>query len=465
MFSTVRVKTIIQKIISPLWFISLLFSFFIFFNDKSLDTIVVMKIYGALSIVLLVRLFTFQEIVPFGPSFLIFLYSVITCFGYDVLVLTLGNEQYYLIEQRRHSYTEYYNLANSIMFIGNSMLLFGMHNSNTFNNIFKSRTKNNIIDKRAFISDFEKKTGLLISFIIVSSYTALLIMALATGRLRLIDYASVKDYFSENNVFSYLLRLSWVAIPTGTYYARNRKDYTILAIPIIFMFIILMISGNRNEILYPLSMAVGIYVWKRNHIERKQVPLSILMMALFVIIVINPLISSTRKIGLGLSTLISGTFGFYDAIYEMGSGINTFSITLYALDTQYTSFKYGLTILIPIVALISLNSIVNTTTFHSEYSPTVILNNLGHYGRGYTWICELFLNFGIIGTILFFLILGGYINSSESPRVLERKRLFFFQISPLFMLWARNSFNLNFIIIIFALVINWVIRIITRSKE
>lgn len=453
-------STGLQLILNFILFLFLLFSFFIINDDTIVQTETGMRLFGIAACLMIIKIFTSKRIGILGPAFILVIYTILSCFGNDILVLLLGNSMYLEVIASRHAYAAYYNLANAFYYVGCFSLLMGISYKGV-SGIRKDRRPG----KNEF-SDYEKNLYLNIAIIIIWTYVGWLAVMLVTRQVPLTNYADLKSWIATKPIQIYLLRLTWVAMPTYMYFVSERKQIIQFSIPVLIMAAFLMLTGNRNEIMYPLAVSLGVYVWKRrNFTEKKAIPISVIIAVLLVIFVISPMISSTRKMGFGISTLLSGSYGFVSAISEMGGQINTFSVILYAIDSGIYTFQYGMTLIVPIISMLSLNLIFGTSLYNSVYNPSLVLNALNHYGRGFSYIAEAYINFGLAGIVILFWFLGRYCGVSENVPNNSKQNLFYFQIMPLFMMWSRNVFGLNFIIVIFALIINIFVQLISARKR
>ena len=452
-------KRIIDAVSNIFLLLGTCYSIVLIIDQSIVSTYISMKVYGLLGIVLLVKVFSSKKITNLGPAQILILYTVASSLGYDILVFFLGEEMYSQIASLRHSYMEYFNFANAVYYLGIVAMIYGMMT------IKKTNDKNpEELKEYLSVSDLKRDLYMKIAFATVSIYAVIIIFSVITGRLPLTNYGEVRDWFATQPLLSYLLRLTWVMIPTYFYFAEKKTEYIKFCIPVGFMFIILMITGNRNEILYPLAIAVGVFVWKRYHLEgKKTLPKYVTIGSLLIVFVLNPLISSTRQSGLNVQTLLSGSFGFKDAFLELGQQLNPFSIILSAMDDGITSFRYGMTYIVPSISLLSLNLVFGTSYYLTsmKYNPTVVLNSLGHYGRGFSYIAELYMNFGTIGVLLCMFLLGRYMGKCENATFRNNKLLFYFQIMPFFMIISRNICGFSIVTIIFAVILNMVVG--TRS--
>lgn len=448
-------------------FVGLIFSVYIIIFPESIDTQFVMKIYGILAIIMLVNTFLVKNITLLGPAHILILYTLLSCFGYDILVLIDGDSYFDLISSIRHAYTDYFNLANALCYLAVLALIYGVRSQAKIKNIDLSDMKANLT-----FNPFERYLYLKVCYIIVILYTLILLFNVVSGRMPLTIYTDVREWFSTQPLLSYLLRLTWVAIPTYFFFAESKTEYISFLLPLSVMFLILMFSGNRNEILYPAAVAIGVFMWKRNRFYgKKTLHKGIVIVSIIIVFVINPLISNTRSTGLTLSDFAveftAGAFGFEAALLELGQQLNPISIILYALDNHITSYQYGLTFIVPTVSILSLNFIWGTSFYNNStyYNPTRLLNSLGHYGRGFSYIAEFYYNFGVIGMIICMFCIGRYIGKRENSTLIKRKVLFYFQVMPLFMVFSRNIFGFSILIPIFAMLLNLFVSLLSQRRS
>ena len=427
-------------------------------NDTIIDTMSAMRLYGLAAIMIIVKTASSKKMVFFSPIHIIILYTIVSNFGYDILVL-LYPELFKTIISLRHAYSDYFNLANALYYLGTMALVLGFERKKNGNNTKQIKELYYSFDST------ERIWYMRISIIFLYVYVGYLILQVITGKLPLTNYLEVKEYFSTRAELMYMLRMVWVVMPTYIFFAKNTvKDLLPFGAIVAIMFLILMFTGNRNEILYPLSMTLGVFVWKRFYLEEKSVPSYIILVSLVIVFVVNPMISNSRKEG--FNSLFSGAFGLVEGLMEMGQQLNPFSIILYALDKDLYSFQNGMTIIVPSVSILTLNIVFGTKLYqNSQYNPTYVLNQLGHFGRGFSYMAELYVNFGVIGMVLLFWGYGTYARNCESGYVSKNVLLMYFQISTLFMLWTRNTLALNIVIIIFAVILQVTVRCISQRKR
>lgn len=437
--------------------ILVLFSVALIIDDSLVDPSTGMRIYGAGSILLLVLLIVSEKIKTLTPFCIILLYAVISSFGYSILVFLYGDRAYTEICSIRHAYTAYFNEANAICYICCTLLLAGY--------LLGERKKEKGDTKsQGILGSKESKVLSQFASTIIWLYACYLLLSVLTGRMPLSNYAEVKEWTSTQPLLMYGLRLVWIAIPTYLY-VENSIKFRSFIIPVLMISIIFIFTGNRNEAMYPLAIGCGVYLWKRYKTTGKGIPIWVTIGIIVVVFIINPLISSTRQEGLSLADFVNGSFGFYDALLEMGQQINPFSITLYALDKTGAHLQYGMTILVPTLVILSLRTIYASGEYlYSAYNPSYILEKLGHTGRGYNIFAELYYNFGCFGAFLLSFIFGRYAARCEKSIIGSRRALVFFQLGTLFIVWVRNVFGFNCTIVIFTIIIDLAAYFVAASS-
>lgn len=440
-------------------FISFMFiiSVVLLIEPNSIPIEVVMTLYGIAAIIVIIYITLAESVLTFGPFYIILLYLICSCFGYDIVVAIFGHSAFLEISAIRHAYINYFNQANSISFCLLCSILLGSH----------SETQSPKYEYKQFKNAFSRKERsmlCLLSSIALWITSSVLLFAVLQGSLGFSTYAESKDWFAERSYFSYLLRLAWVSVPT---YILLCKQITIKAfiLPISIISFILIFTGNRNEAMYCLAMGLGSYVWRRQYEQGKGVPAWTVLLSVFIVFILNPIISSTRNIGLDFETLITGSFGVKDALIELGQQINPFSITLYAMDKLGYGFQAGMTILVPSLVILTLNTVFDSADYlYSNYNPLYLLERIGHTGRGYSIFSELYVNFGTLISMILVFLFSRFAVYCERIRFHPRLILLYFQTSTMIMLWVRNTIAFNITVLILAIIIDFIAYCYSGNK-
>ncbi len=450
------IKTLCVFVISFVFFISIV----LLFEPSFLSVESAMSLYGIGALAAVSYMFLSRSLLTFGPLHIILLYEACSCFGYDIVVLLFGHGAFLEICAIRHAYIEYFNLANAICFCLLCSALLGAR-------VSVKSSRNNFCEFQDAFSIKEKNILCLLCKVFVWTLCSVLLAAVMFGTLSFSTYSESREWFADRSYFGYLLRIVWVSVPTYLLLCK-RISVKGFALPLAMVSFILIFTGNRNEAMYCLAMGLGSFVWRRKQEQGRGVPVWAVIASLFVVFVLNPIISSTRAIGLDFDTLITGAFGVKDALMELGQQINPFSISLYAMDKLGYGFQMGMTILVPSLVILLLRALFDSSDYlYSDYNPLYVLERMGHSGRGYSLFAELYVNFGTVISMGVVFLLSRFAARCEHISSRPRIVLLYFQISTLFMLWARNTIAFNITIVVFALIMDSIAYFAanTRSQE
>ncbi|EGI2115006.1 O-antigen polysaccharide polymerase Wzy [Listeria monocytogenes] len=423
----------------------LVFSVAVACSSIQLDTSKALLIYGVGAFLLIICL-NIIKIQKFGPAYTIILYTIVTHFGYPIVYLIQGNELLIQITSNRHLYVQYLPHVLALSFIGCYSFIIGWQFKQKIrisNNKPKRLTTSNLLDKQQ-VSPLEKYY-LIISTSMIFAFCIILTINVLQGNLLSVGYAGVKDWLATRPLLAYMQRMFWVSlIPVVVF--KNKRFLKLNMIPVCIILVLLLLTGNRNDILYPLAIAFSLYC-----LVNKVVPKLPLLIGVIILFVINPAIAASRKeAGISLHNL---SWGFSDAIIEMGGQVNPFSIIFYLVHNGL-EFTKGLTIILPSISILNLNLFYSTSDYlNSIYYVPKLLASLNHFGQAFSMIGEMYLNFGIIGIIVCFCLYGFFANRIENKSLTGIRLVFYGQFSVLMMLWVRNSLMFNITILLFSLLL------------
>jgi oligosaccharide repeat unit polymerase len=377
----------------------------------------------------------------FGPAYSIILYTIFTHFGYSIaLIFTSYDELIKVLSNNRHLYIEYLPRVMSISYLAILAFIIGWHTDKFI--VMKNKSKR----LRTDISSNHKSTYVKVSTVVVYLYFAILIYyALSYGIIGQ-SYIIVKEVFASQ-FLSYLQRLFWVATVPLVIFAKKR-DFLINAAPLTGIFAILMLTGNRNDILIPLVVGFSVFTLKNRKLLK--VPLII---GLFTVFILNPLISEIRQAG--IFTINSISNGIEAALLEMGLQVNPFSIIMYLTENGVNPMR-GLTILLPSFAILNLNFLYTTNDFLSSmYNVQRLLENQNHLGQAFSMIGEMWINFGVLGAVLVYFAFGKFSRKMEKKITTDYDLLIYGQIALIMMYWVRNLILFNIILVIFSIALHY----------
>ncbi len=266
--------------------------------------------------------------------------------------------------------------------------------------------------------------------------------------------------------------------------AQSRSQNVVAAIISFLMFAVILLSGYRTHAFFPLL--VGTVLWVK--LGRKIPPVLAITVVFFVIVAI-PVVGALRELG-PYDKLASKDFETSmqsakaeDTFTELGQTVGVLA-HVFRLVPDKDPFRYGTSYLKEL--LISIPNIGFTqgqsdraSIARSVSSPEVIQGlapadwltyrvdpnrfRLGE-GIGFSAIGEPYLNFGLVGVVVFFILLGFLLGRLEMLNLLEHPNLLVFSAV---MYWhlartVRDDFG-NFLKpAIFALVVILIWRISTR---
>ena len=452
----VSLKSLAALLISMGTGAAVLISVLVLLQYVELEFPTAVRIFGYVGICLLLQLFA-MRMQPFGPSFVVVLYTIISHFGWPI-VATLGSFESSLASMltTRHLYQEYFAAASSVA----TLAMVSLFISWSYVQRRPIKVSGSAADRSAILLNIrESRFGdvyVSLSMIVTYAFAVLLgVFALGNGLISA-NYQTVKDAFAEAPGLAHLQRAFWVVFATlaalGTRRDILRATPAVLLIAITFM-----ASGNRNDILYPLAAAFGLYVHRR-----KQVSKLALLGAAAIVFVVNPFVADARQQTMGGSAL---GLRVEDAVMELGAQIAPFTVVHSVMGHQ-VAFMGGLSLLLPTLAFLTFGLMVSPSSYlESSYFIPNVLAQQGHLGRGFSMIAEAWVNFGTVGTILFFAVVGGGLAWIENRAVSRTAVLLFPAVTVLMVYWARNSLQFNVSILVYALVAVFIAQVLSSIAD
>ena len=279
---------------------------------------------------------------------------------------------------------------------------------------------------------FESSDGLYYSgllLLIMSLFS--LICCIATGLFKLSgNYFDFRNFIDANETFwSLIVMFTNIGI-VFCFASGNRKNKNIFYIIFGFIALIILGTGNKGEILYPLLAVFGININKNGKIDKK-----IIITGLIILLVIIPSITLLRYDGVlkSNSTLFLSLAG---AFIEMGAQLRLSVFILDGIGTGSMGFIGGYSYISPFI-----NIIDNIIPFISGLSmPQTYASWENFYKYGFSQVAESYANFGIYGVIIFHLLLGrlvSFFDLTNDPR----KLCLYGAWVTLFIIMTRNRFS------------------------
>lgn len=280
---------------------------------------------------------------------------------------------------------------------------------------------------------FEQRVFFYIGFALLSFFALFMIMSMLTGNIVFGDYGVYKSWANTSGVRNYSQIGYWLAsvfICVG----GTKKQIRLSSVIFLMPSTILVLSGNRNDILFPLLIGIGIY-----YMRYKKLPISVLIASAVFVLYISPLIIQLRR---GLETISTGVFeSIGESCYELGGQLHAVSQMFSWLENG-EEYAYGLTYLYGFLGSLFGNLIPEIRAYFSSsrYFIGARVPNLG-----FAMTAEVYFNFGVIGLLILYFLLGSYIARREN----RNRNTVQFIVYGFTMLWliilVRNAFAYSFV--------------------
>lgn len=209
--------------------------------------------------------------------------------------------------------------------------------------------------------------------------------------------------------------------------------------------LILVATGNRNDVLYPLLLAVSLYFLRRR--GKPWIPLGLTALA---VLLVSPMISGSRATGVRLTESGSPWALVAASLEELGAQVRPVTIMLNWLH-QGEPLAYGGTYAFPLGALATrwADPSVTSEFLESRYSLETRLSGLGFSMPG-----ELFFNFSFAGVLAGYLFSGVILARLELQADSVDGLVRYGFVALVLLHLQRNSFGfLGIVIGLFAIIV------------
>lgn len=412
----------------------------IMFWDLEVNCATLIRAYGLVCLALLGTI-TLGPVQLLGPTMVVGLYMTVSLFGLNLLVLVQPkSETLALFLASRHLYVDFLPQAFAISSLLLTSFVVGVYIG------AKGSCKSSAVTKpvpRAVVSEFRAsafgRAYFIVSALAVYAYALFLVLlTIRTGLLHM-NYSDVRDVLSVFGIRSYLQGFFWVALAsTGAFF--NKHYLWIVGPGVLIVGVVLLASGNRNDILYPLLAAFSMYVW-----ANRRVPLLPTLFGGFVVFAVSPWIGTTRS-GDFDADLVLDVGG---SLAELGGQIRPFTQVLY-LNDMGLDFYWGMTMFVPSIAVLTLGLFLRSSEFTtSGYSIGNLLTSQGHQGMAFSLPAELWLNFGLVGAAAAIFVIGYFLARAEKVTSTTSGVLLLATSTLLLVFWARNSMDMALIYFVY----------------
>lgn len=274
----------------------------------------------------------------------------------------------------------------------------------------------------------------------VTAFALYMVINLIMGNIPLHNYLDYK-LWSDNQMRNYLQILYWIGIVLICS-AGSKKNIIRASIIAIIPAFILIITGNRNDVIIPLTIGVGLYVYRFLKLPK------LLISAIIVfILIISPTIASSRGNGVTFKIEDSILTTMAGSLCELGGQLTPIS-NMFSWLEQGESYAYGMTFVYSSAAYIfgMVLPEFRQAYYASQYALSARLPTLA-----FTMSGELYFNFGIIGVIIAYFFLGKSMIRVESYRgdVDYLVKHGFFMFLMMFLVRNQVEFSLVYVIIFY----------------
>lgn len=368
------------------------------------------------------------------PGNIVFYYSLVTFFGVGIAYILDNYTVLQYINRSKALYGVYIDKYFALGIISISSFLLGKI-------IYYKKKNLNKIKQNIYK---ENNTFLKLGFLFLILFTIYMGVNFLLGKIPINNYLAYKSW-AGNQVRNYLQILYWFGCVLIVCNGK-KKDIAIAFIIFLIPSSILMLTGNRNDVLYPLLISLGIY-----KIRFKEIPKILVIMVLIIVFVISPMIAETRSDGVSISVNSNILTNISSSFLELGSQFIPVSNMFMWLE-QGESYAYGGTFIYGTLAFLFglIDNNIRTLYFSSRYCISRRLPALAFSMAG-----EMFFNFGAIGVIIIYFLLGRYIAIKENSTFNSYKLMIYSFTMFLFLHLVRNQFEftISYVIIIIIIII------------
>jgi hypothetical protein len=273
--------------------------------------------------------------------------------------------------------------------------------------------------------------GMAISLFAIASYV--LIISRAGGLVVLFqNYGAFRDDVLNDtfNLGRFLIALGSGFALVG---ASRQRWYWSLA-PFAVVGVSLLMTGNRGEVFFPLLTYLAILPKKGIRLPR-----TLLIAGVIATLVFIPVINQVRSVGLGSIGNAQVQASWQDPFIEMGYAVRTIVVTYAYVDSGALDFVHGGSYWLPVERQLAL--VLPFFFERGDVSSDVRNTKIFTPTMGYSPVAEGYYNFGFLGSILFFTLIGFLLGMLDKKSA-RSHYLLAFCVLILFLLIenVRNSF-------------------------
>lgn len=283
---------------------------------------------------------------------------------------------------------------------------------------------------------YHKKIFFLLGLISLCFFACYMVFSFITGQIVIGDYAAYKAW-SGTVLRNYSQICFWIS-SVFICASGNRKQIFSCFLIYLFPAAIMLMSGNRNDVLFPLLIGLGIY-----YLRYKRIPRILFVIIFVVVFMAGPVIIHLRN---GGNVTFSDMFinirnSIGESLFELGAQLHAVS-NMFSWLERGEDYALGATFFLGFLASILRRIFPSIVTYY-ETSRYYILDRVP--SLGFSISAEVFFNFSVIGVIVIFILLGKIMGKYEG-KIDNLNKLIWYGF---FMLWllilVRNSFGYSLV--------------------
>lgn len=363
------------------------------------------------------------------PANFILFYSLVQAVGIPIAYILNPEYADFRMMRENYFYGNYADKYISLSLLSLSLIIFMMLRKNNTN--YEYADEQILPPNKVF---YRIGLTLLLAFSVYISFKAIV------GAIPFGNYELYKEMASYDSIQNYLQK-GYFMCSVFICSAGSKKQILISLLIFLIPSGILLAAGNRNDILFPFLIGIGLY-----SVRFRRTPKMLLLALALFIFVISPFIVSYRTGNSvqGESIQDNMTEKVGESLFELGGQMAPVASTFNWLE-KGEEYALGKTYLYSVYALFG--GFLSSDIRHQyENSPYCIGARLP--GFGYAMSAEVYYNWGILGIFIAYLLLGSFISNYE----INRQRLVRtedYLKYGFFMLWililVRNAFAYSFI--------------------
>ncbi|MFP8643705.1 O-antigen polysaccharide polymerase Wzy [Priestia aryabhattai] len=371
-----------------------------------------------------------RKIATFGLTSVLLLYTMCTQFGLGTVYYILGPE--YVVNYSdytlRFLFSPQYVQAVLIGLI--AVMTYTI--ASILGTLGEESIKNRLTRNENNIFSIETQRAVWVGYLLLIIVLIYMLFQVATGRIRLgMDYNSyIQSMVDASNIYHYILIIYSVGI-AYIVSSGNRKQIKYGLILYSCSAIIFFITGNKGEVLYAVLACIGASQYRGFKIKT-----SLILLLGFILGIFIPFITAARENGV-LGSIDKIGFSLTDSFVEMGMQLR---LNVYILEQFFSGsrdFLMGFSYFNPFINI--LDNFIPFISIRLD-SPKDYNFQSVFPGYGFNQVAESYANGGLIGTILFFFLIGFTIAKLESRNMNLLTLAYFTSIVAILINVTRNSF-------------------------